>query len=296
MPDRAAMDAAAADDLIRRALAEDVGSGDITTALTVPPDRRARGVLLAKAPLVVAGLDLAIRTMQLVAGEHAVQVTRHASDGDAVAARSVLAEVEGPAAALLTAERTALNLLQRLSGIATATRRYVEAASGRITILDTRKTTPTLRAFEKYAVRVGGGTNHRFGLYDLVLIKDNHARLAGGVGRAIAAARSARPDLAIEAEAQSVAEAVEAAAAGADIVLLDNLSTADIRDAVAGIAGRARTEISGGVTLARIPELAATGADFVSVGALTHSAAAADISLELELDPASRGVGDEARR
>ena len=149
-------------------------------------------------------------------------------------------------------------------------------------MLDTRKTTPTLRALEKYAVRVGGGTNHRFGLFDLILIKDNHVRLAGGIGPAIAKARAASPGLRVEVEAQSVEEAAAAAEAGADIILLDNLSTPQIRQAVTIIAGRAKTEVSGGVTLARIPELATTGADFVSVGALTHSVHAADISLELE--------------
>jgi nicotinate-nucleotide pyrophosphorylase (carboxylating) len=189
--------------------------------------------------------------------------------------------VEGEAAVLLTAERTALNLLQRMCGIATNTRRYVREAAGRITILDTRKTTPLLRALEKYAVRAGGGTNHRFGLFDRVLIKDNHVRLAGGVARAVGRARAQAPGLTIEVEAQTVDEAGQAADAGADIVLLDNLSTADIRRAVALVAGRARTEISGGVTLGRIAELATTGADFVSVGALTHSVVSSDISFEI---------------
>ena len=277
MPERAAVD-----DLVRRALAEDVGSGDVTTLATIPPGVRGRGVLLAKAPMVVAGLDVARAVFAEVAGSTPVVFTPTVADGDRVAPGDVLASLEGPAAVLLTAERTALNLLQRLSGIATATRAYVEAAGGRITVLDTRKTTPTLRALEKYAVRVGGGTNHRFGLFDLILIKDNHVRLAGGIGPAIAKARAASPGLRVEVEAQSVEEAAAAAEAGADIILLDNLSTPEIRQAVTIIAGRAKTEVSGGVTLARIPELAATGADFVSVGALTHSVHAADISLELE--------------
>lgn len=273
------------EDLIRRALAEDVGAGDVTTRATVSPGARGRGVLLAKAPLVVAGLPVAHATFQAVAGPE-LRFTPRVQDGALVQPGDELAVVEGPAAALLTAERTALNLLQRLSGIATATRAYVEAARGRITVLDTRKTTPTLRALEKYAVRVGGGTNHRFGLFDLILIKDNHVRLAGGVARAIESARRDSPGLTVEVEAQSVAEAVEAADAGADIILLDNLSTHDIRVAVSRIAGRAKTEVSGGISLERIPELAATGADFVSVGALTHSVRAADISLEIEpVDP-----------
>ena len=277
LPDRRALD-----DVIRRALAEDVGSGDVTTKATIRPDARGRGVLLAKAPLVVAGLDVARAVFAEVAGADATEFTALAADGDRIVPGTVLARIEGPAAALLTAERTALNLLQRLSGIATATRAYVDAAAGRITVLDTRKTTPTLRALEKYAVRVGGGTNHRFGLFDLILIKDNHVRLAGGIGPAVAKARAAAPGLQVEVEAQTVAEASDAADAGADIILLDNLTTAQIRQAVAVIAGRAKTEVSGGVTLERIDELATTGADFVSVGSLTHSVHAADISLEIE--------------
>jgi nicotinate-nucleotide pyrophosphorylase (carboxylating) len=185
---------------------------------------------------------------------------------------------------MLTAERTALNFLQRLSGIATLTRRYVDAAAGGITILDTRKTTPTLRALEKYAVRAGGGTNHRAGLDDGILIKDNHVRLAGGVAEALARMKAARPEMPIEVEAQSLADVDAAVAAGADIILLDNLSNDEIRQAIQTIGGRAQVEISGGVTLDRIPELARTGANYVSIGALTHSAQAADLSFELALD------------
>jgi nicotinate-nucleotide pyrophosphorylase (carboxylating) len=282
MTDRTAADRVALDDLIRRALAEDVGSGDVTTAATVRSDVRGRGVLLAKASMVVAGLDVARAVFAQVAGAGQVAFTPSVIDGSRVGPGDVLATVEGPASALLTAERTALNLLQRLTGIATATRAYVDAAAGRITVLDTRKTTPTLRALEKYAVRAGGGANHRFGLFDLILIKDNHVRLAGGIAAAVAKARAASPGVPVEVEAQTVAEAAAAADAGADVVLLDNMSTPEIREAVRIIAGRAKTEVSGGVTLARIPELAATGADFVSVGALTHSVQAADISLEIE--------------
>ena len=282
MTERTAPDRVALDDLIRRALAEDVGSGDVTTAATVRSDARGRGVLLAKAHMVVAGLDVARAVFAQVAGAGHLVFTSKVVDGSRVGPGDVLAAVEGPASALLTAERTALNLLQRLSGIATATRAYVDAAAGRITVLDTRKTTPNLRALEKYAVRVGGGANHRFGLFDLILIKDNHVRLAGGIAAAVAKARAASPGVPVEVEAQTVAEAAAAADAGADIVLLDNMSTPEIRSAVRIIAGRAKTEVSGGVTLARIPELATTGADFVSVGALTHSVQAADISLEIE--------------
>jgi nicotinate-nucleotide pyrophosphorylase (carboxylating) len=274
-------------DLIRRAIAEDVGAGDVTTRATVPPAALGDGSLLAKSRLVVAGLKVAEAVFEAVAGPTRVMLTAFVEDGALVEPGTVLARVSGPAGVLLTAERTALNLLQRLSGIATAARQYVDAADGRIVILDTRKTTPTLRALERYAVRVGGATNHRFGLFDLILIKDNHVRLAGGVAAAVDAARRNAPGVTVEVEAQSVAEAEAAADAGAQIILLDNLSTLEIRDAIRRIAGRAKVEISGGVTLDRIPELAATGADFVSVGALTHSVHAADISFEVQ----PRGAG-----
>ena len=270
------------EDLVRRALDEDIGVGDVTTEATVAPDARGHGVLVAKSRLVVAGLDVAFAVFKAVAAERPLAIDALVHDGDRVESGTVLAVVNGPAAALLTAERTALNLLQRLCGIATATRAAVDATAGRIAVLDTRKTTPTLRALEKYAVRVGGGRNHRFGLYDLVLIKDNHVRLAGGVTNAVDAARRRSPGVPIEIEAQTVAQAAEAADAGADIVLLDNLSTPQIRAAVERIAGRAKTEISGNVTMARLPELSTTGADFVSMGALTHSVQAADISFEIE--------------
>lgn len=267
-------------DLVRRALEEDVGAGDMTTQGTVDASARGRAHLVAKSPLVVAGLDIVQEVFSQV--DQWSVVARHVNDGDACPAGIVVAEITGSAAGLLMGERTALNFVQRLSGIATLTRRFVNAAAGRITILDTRKTTPTLRALEKYAVRCGGGTNHRFGLFDAVLIKENHARLAGGIGQAVARMRSAAPAQAIEVEAQTLAEVDAAIAARADIILLDNLSTAEIQEAARRIARRARTEISGGVTLDRLPELAATGADFVSVGALTHSAPAADLSLEIE--------------
>jgi nicotinate-nucleotide pyrophosphorylase (carboxylating) len=268
--------------LVRRALDEDIGAGDVTTEATVAPDARGHGVLVAKSRLVVAGLDVAFSVFKAVADGRPLGIEALVKDGARAEPGTVLAIVDGPAAALLTAERTALNLLQRLSGIATATRAAVDAAGARITVLDTRKTTPTLRALEKYAVRVGGGRNHRFGLYDLVLIKDNHVRLAGGVANAVEAVRRRSPGVTIEIEAQSVAQAVEAADAGADMVLLDNLSTQQIRSAVERIGGRAKIEISGNVTIARLPELATTGADFVSMGALTHSVQAADISFEIE--------------
>jgi len=266
---------------VRRALAEDFGWGDITTESTVPRDVRARAVIVAKSDCVIAGLDVACEAFRQL--DPGVKVTVHRGDGQRVKAGTEVAALEGQAAALLTAERTALNFMQRLSGIATLTRRFVDAADGRIIVLDTRKTTPLLRALEKYAVRAGGGTNHRFGLDDAVLIKDNHIRVAGGVGAAVAAVRKKIRDMPIEVEAQSLEQVDAALAAGADIILLDNLGTADITTAVARCRGRAKTEISGGVTLPRMAELAATGADYVSVGALTHSAPAVDLSVEIEL-------------
>jgi len=269
-------------EIVRRALAEDLGWGDVTTEATVNAELRARGIILAKSPCVIAGLDVAAEAFKQL--DPAAHLTVHHPDGHLCAPGDVVAEVHGSAAAMLTAERTALNLMQRMSGIATLTRKFVDAARGRITILDTRKTTPTLRALEKYAVRAGGGTNHRGGLDDGILIKDNHIRLAGGVQEAIRRMKKAGQEMPIEIEAQSLEQVDQAIAAGADVILLDNLSTVEIKEGIRRIAGRAKTEISGGVTLERIPELAETGADYVSVGALTHSAAAADLSFELEPD------------
>ena len=267
-------------DLVRRALAEDVGRGDITTAGTIENAPRARAVLLAKSPCVIAGLDVAIETFRQL--DPSIEISIHHRDGSRCAPGTTVAEIEGRADALLIGERTALNFMQRLSGIATLTRQFVDVAAGRITVLDTRKTTPLMRVLEKYAVRAGGGINHRFRLDDGILIKDNHVRLAGGVGAAVQRMRAAKHNLPIEVEAQSLCEVDAALEAGVDIVLLDNLSTADIVEAVGKCRGKARTEISGGVTLARMPELAGTGADYVSIGALTHSAPAADLSLEIE--------------
>ena len=267
-------------DIVRRALEEDVGAGDITTQAVVPPEVLARGVFLVKADCVLAGLDVALEAFRIL--EPGVQTSVRKGDGERCAAGDVVAEVVGTARTLLIAERTALNFLQRLSGIATSARRFVDAAGGRITILDTRKTTPTLRVLEKYAVRAGGATNHRVGLFDAVLIKDNHIRLAGCLADAVSKARAHQPDLAIEVEAETLDQVDEALEAGADIILVDNMQTADICESVRRARNRAKIEISGGVTLDRLPELAATGADFVSVGALTHSAQAVDISFEIE--------------
>jgi nicotinate-nucleotide pyrophosphorylase (carboxylating) len=269
-------------EIVRRALAEDLGWGDVTTEATVAAGLKARGVVLAKSPCVVAGVDVAAEAFRQL--DPAVVFTVRKGDGSSCAPGDIVAEVSGSAASMLTAERTALNLMQRMTGIATMTRRYVDATGGHITILDTRKTTPTLRALEKYAVRAGGGTNHRGGLDDGILIKDNHVRLAGGLAEAVRRMKAANQEMPIEVEAQSLDQVDEAIQSGADIILLDNLTTDQIKDALARIAGRAKVEISGGVTLERIPELARTGADYVSIGALTHSAPAADLSFELEPD------------
>jgi nicotinate-nucleotide pyrophosphorylase (carboxylating) len=266
-------------ELVRRALAEDVGTGDVTTRATVPPDASGRGIFVAKSACVVAGLEVAYEVFRQV--DTAVTFVPECADGDRCEPGRRLAEVTGSAAALLIAERTALNFLQYLSGIATLTRAFVDAAGGRLTVLDTRKTTPTLRALAKYAVRCGGGVNHRFGLYDAVLIKDNHIRLAGGVAAAVARVRRAAPGLSVEVEAQTAVEVDEAVDAGADVIMLDNLDVEAMRAALGRIAGRARVEISGNMTIDRVRQVADLGADYVSVGALTHSAPAADISFEI---------------
>jgi nicotinate-nucleotide pyrophosphorylase (carboxylating) len=267
-------------ELVRRALAEDLGWGDVTTEATIEREQKGRGIMLAKCNCVIAGLDIAFETFRQL--DPGVAITLYRQDGDVCKAGDEIAQVIGEAAALLTAERTALNFVQRLSGIATLTRQFVEASHGRITILDTRKTTPLLRVLEKYAVRAGGGVNHRSGLDDGILIKDNHVRLAGSVANAVTRMRRANREMPTEVEAQSLAQVDEALEAGAEIVLLDNLSTPDIIEAVKRCRGRAKTEISGGVTLARVSELAATGADYVSIGALTHSAPSSDLSFEIE--------------
>ena len=270
-------------DVVRRALEEDLGGGDVTSAATVLPGQRGRGELRAKQACVLAGIEVAAEVFRQRDAE--VVMRRNRRDGESCAAGEVIAIVEGVAAGLLHAERTALNFLQRLSGIATGARRYVAAADGRTTILDTRKTTPTLRALEKYAARAGGVTNHRYGLGDGMLIKDNHVRLAGSIKTAVGRARAVAGSMSVEVEAQSLTEVDEALEAGADIVLIDNLSDEETGEAIARCRGRARTEVSGGVTLARLPALAALAPTYVSVGALTHSAAAVDISFEMTPAP-----------
>jgi nicotinate-nucleotide pyrophosphorylase (carboxylating) len=266
--------------LVRRALDEDIGTGDVTTAATVPAGTRARARVTQKQPGVLFGLDPAQLAFALLDPD--ARFARVAAEGTWRDGGPVL-EVEGDAAALLGAERTALNFLQRLSGVATQTARYVEAVRGtRARVLDTRKTTPGLRVLEKAAVAAGGGTNHRAGLYDAVLIKENHAAMAGGVGEAVRLARAAEPDLLVEVECRTDEEVDEALAAGAPRLLLDNMSVEQLRTIVARVGDRAELEASGGIDLQTIRGVAETGVHFISVGALTHSAPALDLSLLLE--------------
>jgi nicotinate-nucleotide pyrophosphorylase (carboxylating) len=266
--------------LVRRALDEDMGSGDVTTQATVPTGTRARARITQKQPGVLFGLDPAQLAFALLDPD--ARFARLAAEGTWRDGGPVL-EVEGDAAALLGAERTALNFLQRLSGIATLTARYVEAVRGtRARVLDTRKTTPGLRVLEKAAVLAGGGTNHRAGLYDAVLIKENHAAMAGGVGEAVRQALTAAPHLLVEVECRTDAEVDDALAAGATRLLLDNMTTAQLRAIVERVGDRAELEASGGVDLETIRDVAETGVHFISVGALTHSAPSLDLSLLLE--------------
>jgi nicotinate-nucleotide pyrophosphorylase (carboxylating) len=271
------------DAVVARALAEDVGAGDLTTQATVPPGARAVARITQKAPGVVFGLACAEAAFRAL--DPAASFARLVAEGTWRDGGGVL-EIHGRAAALLTGERTALNLLQRLSGVATLTARYVEAVQGTgATILDTRKTTPGLRLLEKAAVVAGGGANHRIGLFDAVLIKENHAAMAGGVGAAVRAARAAAPGVPLEVECRDTAEVDEALEAGAPRILLDNMDAAALRAAVERIAGRAETEASGGIDLRTVRAAAQAGVDFISVGALTHSAPALDLSLLLEATP-----------
>lgn len=271
---------------VQAALAEDVGPGDATTLATVPADAQASAVMAAREPLTVAGLAFAETAFRELSPN--THCERLATDGTRVGPGAAIMRIKGPARALLTAERVALNFVQRLSGVATATARFVEAIRGtRAEILDTRKTTPGWRRFEKYAVACGGGRNHRIGLYDLILIKDNHlAALRDAKPNAIAAAvqraRASYPQLKVEVEADTLEQVAQAADAGADIILLDNMTTDQLRAAVALVAGRAKTEASGGVNLDTVRDIALTGVDFISVGAITHSARAVDIGLDFE--------------
>lgn len=271
---------------VRAALVEDVGSGDVTTLACIPPAARSRAVLRCRQSAVLCGLAFAEAAFR--EGSPNVEIHTRAADAGALEPGAVVMSVEGASRALLTAERVALNFVQRLSGIATLTARYVAAVAGtRARILDTRKTTPGWRLFEKYAVRCGGGENHRMGLHDRVLIKDNHlAALAGEAPNPIAAAvaRSRRlwPELMVEVEADSLDQVRQAVDAGADCILLDNMTPALLGEAVGWVAGRARTEASGGVSLATVRAIAESGVDFISVGALTHSAPCVDFGLDFE--------------
>jgi len=270
------------DRIIENALLEDIHTGDITTLAVVPEPRAATARLIAKEAMVLAGIDVAARVFHLL--DNAVVFTPAFKDGDHLEPGDVLAEIVGKAAVLLQGERVALNLLQRMCGVATLTSRYVAAVEGtRARVVDTRKTTPGLRLLDKYAVRVGGGINHRTGLYDGVLIKENHIAAAGGITEAVRRARAYIPHtMKIEVETESLAEVGEALAANADIIMLDNMDLTTMAEAVRLIDGRALVEASGGVNLDSIRAIAGTGVDIISVGALTHSARAMDISMLLE--------------
>lgn len=275
--------------MVSRALAEDRGAGDVTSRLTVDPSLQARGDFRAKADLVLAGWPVVAETFRILSDRFASQA--FIGEGDRVAQGSLLGTVRGPALLLLGGERVALNFLQRCSGIATLTRAMVGAVEGTgITVLDTRKTTPGLRFLEKYAVAMGGGKNHRFGLYDGILIKENHIRAAGGIEAAVSRVRSGPgPPQRIEVEVSNLQELEQALRVGVEAVLLDNMTPGQVRECVARARGRALVEVSGGIDLHNIRDYAVTGVDFISVGALTHSARAADISLELQLaDPHRR--------
>ena len=270
------------DRIIENALAEDIHTGDITTLSVVKERHEARARLIAKEPLVLAGIEVAARVFHTL--DPRILFTPLFRDSDMPCSGDIIAELLGDVSMLLQGERVALNLLQRMCGVATLTARYVDAVNGTgARIVDTRKTAPGLRILDKYAVRAGGGSNHRFGLYDGVLIKENHITASGGITLAVARARVFIPHtIKIEVETETLAEVAEALACGADIIMLDNMDTASMRAAVQLIAGRALVEASGGVTLETVREIAETGVDIISVGALTHSARAMDISMLLE--------------
>lgn len=271
---------------VEASLVEDVGSGDVTTLATVPENAQATAVIAAREPLVMSGLSFAMEAFRALSTE--IDLVEQCADGQRIPPGASLLNVRGQARAILTAERVALNFLQRLCGVATLTRAFVDAVAGtKAKILDTRKTTPGWRRFEKYAVSCGGGQNHRFGLFDMVLIKDNHlAALRNEKPNAIAAAvsraRQSYPQLKVEVEADTIEQALQALEAGADIILLDNMSPAQLREAVLRVDGRAQLEASGGVNLSTVRAIAETGVDFISVGAITHSARAVDIGLDFK--------------
>ncbi len=267
---------------IQRALDEDIGDGDVTTLCTVPPEAMLDGQFIAKEAGIIAGLEVAKLTFSLM--DDRVRFISLVADGDQVEAGKVIAEVSGPGRALLSGERVALNFLQRMSGIATLTRHFVEAVQDTsAVILDTRKTAPGLRPLDKWAVRLGGGQNHRFGLYDMVLIKDNHIAAVGSISEAVARVRAQdEQERAIEVEVTTLAELREALELDLDRILLDNMSLGEMREAVRMAGGRIPLEASGNVTLENVADIAATGVDYISIGMLTHSARALDISLSLK--------------
>lgn len=269
------------DDWLRAALQEDLGTGDVTTEILVPPDLRGRAEVCAKEPFVVAGVDVALRAFVLLSKE--VRALSKVEDGQAVEAGAVLLKLEGPVRALLGGERVALNILQHLSGVATLTRKFVDAVAGTgVKILDTRKTLPGLRVLEKYAVRAGGGVNHRSSLSEGILVKENHLSACGGVAQAVSAIRGRSPHtLRVEVEATTLEEVEQALVAGVDAILLDNMSIETVREAVARVHGAAQLEVSGGVTLEDVRRIAKTGVDAISVGRITHSAPGVDISMLL---------------
>lgn len=266
---------------IEMALKEDIGPGDITTEALIPPGVEGKAEIIAKETLVLAGVEVAREVFHQVNPD--ISFTPNHADGSELAPSTIIASLEGPLASLLTAERLALNLIQRLSGVATMTRQYVRKIEGtKARILDTRKTTPGLRALEKYAVRVGGGENHRFGLFDGVLIKDNHIAAVGSITEAVKRGRKrASHTLKVEVETENLEQVKEALSAGADIIMLDNMDIETMREAVRLINGKALVEASGGINLGNVRQVAETGVDLISVGAITHSARAMDISMEI---------------
>ncbi len=279
------------ENLIRMALEEDIGAGDLTSLSTVPADAWGKGLFRAKRDCVVAGLFLLEKIFSFI--DRGVKVHSLCRDSERVDKGTVVAEAEGPVRALLMGERTCLNFLQRLSGTATLTRRYVDAVKGfSCKVIDTRKTTPGLRTLEKYAVRMGGGTNHRLGLYDAALVKDNHIAAAGSIRRAVEAVRKHAPFMArVEVECSDLKQVREAIDAGAEVIMLDNMDTQGMAEAVKLINKRAWVEASGGITIERLREVAQAGVDFISVGALTHSAPAVDFNMKIGSPTTQRDIG-----
>ncbi|MBJ7609276.1 MAG: carboxylating nicotinate-nucleotide diphosphorylase [Candidatus Dormibacteraeota bacterium] len=275
-----ALTPATLDSLIRSTLAEDIGAGDVTTDAVIPAEMTCRGKIVCKENGVIAGLSVAARVFAIV--DERINFDAKTKDGEKVQEEQIVARISGPARGMLTAERVALNFLQHLSGVATITARYVKAVDGTKTkILDTRKTTPGLRGLEKYATRIGGAVNHRMGLYDAVLIKDTHLALVGGITPSLRAMRKAYPDGAINVEVSNIQELEQALADKAPRILLDNFAPGQVRDAMQIIRGRAEVEISGGVQVGNARAYALAGADYISVGALTHSATALDFSMKV---------------